>query len=155
MSRRLGQEKPLSSFLSPTRERTKVRGQKEMENILMQISKELRQKQTEAEKTLWFKLRDRQLDGAKFRRQHCIGSYVVDFTCLEKKLIIEIDGGQHNQTSTKDNDEQRTQWLEAAGYHVMRFWNSEVLQNTEGVLEKIRELLRQKRHPHLTSPLKG
>jgi len=126
-----------------------------MDNTLTQISKELRQKQTEAEKILWFKLRDRQLDGAKFRRQHCIGSYIVDFACLENKLIIEIDGGQHNQTSTIENDEQRTQWLETAGYHVVRFWNSEVLQNTEGVLEKIKELLKQKFHPHLTSPLKG
>jgi very-short-patch-repair endonuclease len=131
-----------------------VRGIK-MENTLTQVSKELRQRQTEAEKLLWFKLRDRQLDRAKFRRQHRIGSYVVDFTCLEKKLIIEIDGGQHNQTLTKENDEQRTQWLEAAGYQVVRFWNSDVLQNTEGVLEKIKGLLRQKCHPHLASPLKG
>jgi very-short-patch-repair endonuclease len=114
-----------------------------MENILTNISKELRQKQTEAEKVLWFKLRDRQLNGAKFRRQHRIGSYIVDFACLEKKLIIEIDGGQHNQTLTKENDEQRTLWLEAAGYHVVRFWNNEILQNTEGVLEKIKELLGQ------------
>jgi very-short-patch-repair endonuclease len=113
-----------------------------MENTLTQISKELRQKQTEAEEILWFKLRDRQLDGVKFRRQHCIGSYIVDFACLEKKLVIEIDGGQHNQTPTKENDEPRTRWLEAAGYHVVRFWNSEVLQNIEGVLEKIKGLLR-------------
>jgi very-short-patch-repair endonuclease len=126
-----------------------------MYNSLTQISKELRRKQTEAEKILWFKLRNRQLDGAKFRRQHCIGSYIVDFVCLENKLIIEIDGGQHNQIPTRENDEQRTQWLEAIGYHLARFWNSEVLQNTEGVLEKIKGLLQQKLHPHLTSPLKG
>jgi very-short-patch-repair endonuclease len=126
-----------------------------MENILTQISKELRQKQTEAEKTLWFKLRDRQLDGVKFRCQQRIGTYIVDFTCLENKLIIEIDGGQHNQTSTKENDEQRTRWLETAGYHVVRFWNNDVLLNTDGVLEKIREILIQRFHPHLASPLKG
>ena len=126
-----------------------------MNNTLTQISKELRQKQTEAEKILWFKLRNRQLDGAKFRRQHRIGSYIVDFACLENKLIIEIDGGQHNQTLARENDEQRTQWLETTGYHVVRFWNSEVIQNTEGVLEKIKGLLKKKFHPHLTSPLKG
>jgi very-short-patch-repair endonuclease len=126
-----------------------------MDNTLTQISKGLRQKQTEAEKILWLKLRNRQLDKAKFRRQHCIGSYIVDFACLENKRIIEIDGGQHSQTLTRENDEQRTQWLETAGYHVVRFWNSEVLQNTEGVLEKMKGLLKQKLHPHLTSPLKG
>ncbi len=126
-----------------------------MENTLTRISQELRQRQTEAEKILWFKLRDRQLEGVKFSRQHCIGNYIIDFTCLEKRLIIEIYGGQHTQTSTKESDEQRTQWLEAAGYYVVRFWNSEVLQNTEGVLEKIRGLLGQEFHPHLTSPLKG
>jgi very-short-patch-repair endonuclease len=90
-----------------------------MQNALQVIlSKELRAKQTEAEKILWFKIRNRQLHVAKFRRQQRIGSYIVDFVCLEKRLIIEIDGGQHNEAPIKENDEQRTRWLEAKGYQI-------------------------------------
>ena len=126
-----------------------------MDTTLTQISKELRRRQTGAEKILWFKLRDRQLTRAKFRRQHCIGRYIVDFVCLENKLIVEIDGGQHNKLETRESDKERTLWLEAAGYQVIRFWNNEVLQNPKGVLEKIIGLLDQRHHPHLTSPLKG
>ncbi len=123
--------------------------------LLVTLTKELRKRQTDAERILWYKLRDRQLDGAKFRRQQRIGRYIVDFVCLEKKLIIEIDGGQHNEAPTKEADERRTQWLETAGYYIVRFWNNDVLQNTEGVLENIRGVLRHNFHPHLTSPLKG
>ena len=119
------------------------------------LAKELRKGQTEAEKILWFKLRNRQLDGTKFRRQHPIGNYIVDFVCLEKNLIIEIDGGQHNKEQSKEKDKQRTLWLEKEGYQIMRFWNNDILQNVDGVLINIKEFLKQEFHPHLTSPLKG
>ncbi len=112
-------------------------------------SKHLRQNMTDTEKVLWYRLRDRQVIGCKFRRQHCIGNYVVDFYCADKNLIIELDGGQHASQTGYDN--QRTKYLELQGYKVIRFWNNEVLANLEGVLLKIREHLGI---PHL-HPLPG
>ena len=106
------------------------------------FARELRQKHTDAEKALWMKLRNRQLEGVKFRRQQPIGSYIVDFASFERSLIIEIDGGQHNEDRTKGRDEERTIRLEERGYRIIRFWNNEVLTNPEGVLEKIRKTLR-------------
>ncbi|MBI2831086.1 MAG: endonuclease domain-containing protein [Chloroflexi bacterium] len=108
----------------------------------MTLARELRRKQTEAEKVLWSKLRNFQIPGVKFRRQQPIGEYIVDFVCLDKKLIIEIDGGQHNETVFKENDDSRTLWLESVGYRVIRFWNNEVLLNTDGVLTRITEILK-------------
>jgi very-short-patch-repair endonuclease len=105
------------------------------------FARDLRQKFTDAEKALWMKLRNRQLEGVKFRRQQPTGSYIVDFVSFERKLVIEIDGGQHNEERTKERDEERTMRLEERGYQVMRFWNNEVLTNAEGVLERIREAL--------------
>ena len=96
----------------------------------------LRAGQTDAEQRLWQQLRDRQLDGFKFRRQHGIGTYIVDFICIEAKLIVEVDGGQHADQA--GYDAKRTAWLAASDYRVMRFWNNEVLENLEGVLEAIR-----------------
>jgi len=87
-------------------------------------------------------LRNRQLEGVKFRRQQPIGHYVVDFVGLEKKVIVEIDGGQHNERRLLARDERRAAWLNAEGYRVLRFWNNEVLSNADGVLEVIREALR-------------
>jgi very-short-patch-repair endonuclease len=86
-------------------------------------------------------LRDKQIDGVKFRRQQPIENYVVDFVSFEKRLIIEIDGGQHDEAENKKRDEQRTAWLEKDGYRVIRFWNNDVLLNIEGVLTKIKEAL--------------
>jgi very-short-patch-repair endonuclease len=71
----------------------------------------------------------------KFRRQHPVGKYILDFACVDVKLAIELDGGQHGEMQIQDN--LRTAWLEAQGWEVVRFWNNEVLQNIEGVLEKI------------------
>lgn len=88
------------------------------------------------------RLRHKQLDGVKFRRQQPIGAYIVDFASFEKKLVIEIDGGQHNEEEMRERDEERTTWLKERGYQVLRFWNNEVLMNMEGVLERIRETLR-------------
>ena len=87
------------------------------------------------------RLRNRQLEDVKFRRQQPIGSYIVDFASFERNLIIEIDGGQHNEDRTKERDEDRTTRLKERGYQIIRFWNNEVLTNPEGVMERIRETL--------------
>jgi len=91
---------------------------------------------TEAEHVLWFRLRSHQVEGHKFRRQHPIGHYVVDFVCLERRLIVEVDGSQHMDNP---NDEIRTRWLEREGYKVLRFWDNEVLMETDAVMEVIKE----------------
>src|SRR5579862_8093971 len=102
------------------------------------LARKLRATQTDAELRLWSRLRRKQLAGFRFRRQHPLGNYVVDFFCAEAKLIIEIDGGQHAEESPT-----RERWLKARGYRVIRFWNNDVLANTEGVLLKIKEALQQ------------
>lgn len=97
-------------------------------------ARRLRRDQTDAEKRLWRYLRNRQLGGFKFRRQVPVNRFVVDFLCEEAKLIIETDGGQHAGNS---QDGDRTRILDATGYRVVRYWNNEVLANTEGVLESL------------------
>ncbi len=99
----------------------------------------LRKRSTDAERKLWRYLRQRQLDSRKFRRQHPIGPYVADFVCMEKHLVVEVDGSQHALQEERDN--ACTAWLEDRGFRVLRFWNNEVLGNIEGVLLKIRETL--------------
>ena len=94
---------------------------------------------TDAEQALWRHLRERQLDGYRFRRQVPIGRYIVDFVCLEKRLIVEVDGGQH--AINQDDDKIRDTWLEKEGYRVLRFWNNDVLSNRNGVLQRISEAL--------------
>ena len=111
---------------------------------LIERARRLRRESTEAEKRLWNKLRARQLLGAKFRRQAPIGPYIVDFVCFERKLVIEIDGGQHAEHDQRAYDEERTKWLKSQGFRVLRFWNNEVLGNLEGVLTRIAEVLRGK-----------
>jgi len=98
-------------------------------------ARRLRRRLTDAERALWRNLRDRQLDGHKFRRQHPLGRFVVDFVCLEERLVVELDGGQH--ALRKNADTARTAWLNREGYRVLRFWNNEVLRNTDGVLAEI------------------
>jgi very-short-patch-repair endonuclease len=98
-------------------------------------ARRLRRDQTNAERVLWFQLRDRRLQGWKFRRQVPIDRYVVDFLCADGRLVIELDGGQHAAQS--DADAKRTALSEAMGYLVLRFWNEDVLKNTTGVLEEI------------------
>ena len=112
------------------------------------FARDLRSRQTVAERNLWARLKSKQLEGAKFRRQQPIGRYIVDFVNLESKIVIELDGGQHNESKISASDEKKTAWLNKEGYRVLRFWNNEVLTNIDGVMEKIREAL----HPHL-SPL--
>ena len=117
------------------------------------LSRELRIQDTPAERVLWSTLRRKQLDGVKFRRQQPIGTYVVDFVSFGKKLIIEIDGGQHSEEWILSQDETRTAWLNSQGFRVMRFWNNEVLENLEGVLLRIRAVVdTQSPSPSSSSP---
>jgi very-short-patch-repair endonuclease len=102
--------------------------------------KNLRKNQTDAEAVLWRHLRNRQLGGFKFRRQHSFPPYIVDFVCIEKRLVVELDGGQH--ANATEADERRTKFLEHKGFSVVRFWNNDALGNTEAVLERILELLK-------------
>lgn len=104
---------------------------------LVPFARRLRCETSDAERALWLRLRDRRLGGLKFRRQTPIGPYIVDFVCLERELVVEIDGGQHMATAQRAKDEERTRWLETQGFMVLRFWNDEVLNQMEAVLERI------------------
>ncbi len=95
----------------------------------------LRHELSDAERALWKHLRNRSLGGAKFRRQHPIGPFIADFCCVEARLIVEIDGGQHDEQVKQDG--RRPAFMTAQGYRVIRFWNNEVLQSLEGVLQRI------------------
>ncbi len=110
-------------------------------------SRRLRRDQTDVELLLWSHLRDRRLNGVKFRRQHFISPFIVDFCCPEKWFIIELDGGQHAEQV--EFDQRRTAFLVTQGYQVVRFWNNEVLTNIDGVLEHLAIILSD---PH-PSPL--
>jgi valyl-tRNA synthetase/very-short-patch-repair endonuclease len=103
----------------------------------LQRAQELRNNKTDAEGFLWHHLRNKQLNNYKFRQQHPIDKYIVDFVCLEAKLIIELDGEQHAEEKAKKYDDQRTKFLENAGYKVLRFWNNEIFNNIFGVLDLI------------------
>ena len=98
----------------------------------------LRRDMTRAERAMWFALRDRRLDGFKFRRQASMKAFVVDFLCLEARLVVEIDGGQH----TPEFDAQRTATVEGAGFEIVRFWNNDVIGNLDGVLTTLIDRLR-------------
>ena len=123
MSEDLGASGPLSR----ERERARVR------------ARDLREAPTDAESLLWYYLRDRRLANHKFRRQRPIGPYFADFACLEAKLIVELDGGQHAEAA--EYDESRTRFMEAQGFRVLRFWNNEVLAKKDAVLERILQVL--------------
>ena len=107
---------------------------------LIEEAKRMRKEPTDAEAALWELLRDKKL-GDKFRRQHLIDDFIVDFVCLSKNLVIEVDGGYHNDPTQKEYDQQRTLYLNEKGFRVIRFTNEEVLGNTEAVLTKIKDIL--------------
>jgi very-short-patch-repair endonuclease len=107
---------------------------------ILKNAKSLRGNQTEAEKLLWYNLRAGRFLNFKFKRQKPIDKYIVDFVCLEQKLIIKLDGGQHAEQL--DADEKRTKFLESQGYRVLRFWNNDVINNLESVLEEIKAHLK-------------
>ena len=102
-----------------------------------QFARELRHTETEAEKKLWSLLRNRQLKGKKFRRQHAVADYVLDFYCHECKLAVELDGNAHAKKEKQEYDTARTNLLNEFGIKVIRFWNNEVMKEPEKVLERI------------------
>jgi len=106
-------------------------------------ARELRANQTDAELALWQRLRKKQLEGFRFRRQVPIGPFIADFVCHSEKLVIEVDGGQHAEN--KSYDDHRTARIKEDGYRVLRFWNNEVLENPDGVLEVVRGALLENR----------
>ncbi len=109
-------------------------------NRLVSNAKDLRKNATDTEKFLWQRLKSRQLAGFKFRRQMPMGRYIADFVCLEKCVVIECDGGQHTDHIKKD--QKRDAWFKEQGYAVLRFWNTDVLQNIAAVLERILDTCR-------------
>ena len=112
---------------------------------IFNYARDLRREQTDAEKILWELLRNRRLDGYKFRRQHTMLVYIVDFYCFEKKLIIEVDGSVHNEEEQKNYDRLREKELTALGARVIRFTNDDVMNNKQNVLRTISDALKEKR----------
>jgi very-short-patch-repair endonuclease len=103
--------------------------------------KRLRKNSTDAEQRLWRELRSRQLAGYKFRRQQSLGRFIVDFVCLEARLVVEVDGGQHNQEQQRADDAERSAWLQKEGFRVLRFWDGEVLKQLDAVKKVIGKAL--------------
>lgn len=118
--------------------------------VRLRYAKQLRLGQTDAEARLWYHLRAHRFLGMKFKRQKPVGPYIVDFICLEHKLVIEVDGGQHSEDQAYD--QRRSQRLAAEGLRVLRFWNDEVLRDTDAVLEQIR-LVIESEAPSPLAPL--
>jgi very-short-patch-repair endonuclease len=114
-----------------------------MKQPLLKFAKSMRRIPTEAEALLWKHLRGGRLIEYKFKRQQPIGTFIVDFVCFARRLVIEVDGGQHRV----ETDETRTQWLQAQGFVILRFWNNEVLANSEDVMESIIRALRESPSP--------
>src|ERR1043165_4795241 len=111
--------------------------QQTISDFRRKTARRLRHNSTDAERKLWRLLRTFELKGTHFRRQVPIGSYIADFTCMAARLIIEIDGSQHGEAENTARDDTRTRWLEREGYRVLRFWNNDILQNPQGVLDVI------------------
>jgi very-short-patch-repair endonuclease len=113
-------------------------------------TKTLRKNLTDAERWLWQRLRNRELSGWKFRRQHSIGPYIVDFVCIEKRLVIELDGGQH--VENLESDAKCSEYLKEKGYRILRFWNNDVLREGESVLNVILSCLEKDAPSPVPSP---
>ena len=116
-------------------------GDEGLQSLMKSRARSLRRNSTDAEIILWQHLRDSRLLGYKFRRQVPIGKYIVDFLCEDKAIIIELDGGQHMERESYD--QIRTDWLEAYGFRVLRFWNNDVMGNTDAVLERLLSFLQK------------
>ena len=123
---------------------TKPRGKTNRTTVL--AARELRRNETEAETILWEALRSRQLKGIRFRRQHPVGHYVLDFFCVKYQLGIEVDGGIHNQPDQAVYDSERTAYLEEHGIRILRFRNEEIMQDLPGLLQGILENLSRDQH---------
>jgi very-short-patch-repair endonuclease len=118
-------------------------------------ARELRQRQTEAEKFVWRRLRYRRFAGFKFRRQVPLGNYILDFVCYESRLVIELDGGQHNESAQRSYDRQRDEWIRSQGFAVLRFWNHEVFTEWSIIEEVIwRELKARQSSSDVRTPEK-
>ena len=113
-----------------------------MEDVLEARARRLRRNMTDAEHLLWRHLRNRQIHGYKFRRQVVIGRYIADFACIDARIIVEVDGGQHSERTRYD--ENRTQWLQSRGYRVLRFWNHEIFNSLPDILNAIAMALEQR-----------
>ena len=109
-----------------------------MENKIL-LARNLRKNSTIQERRLWNLLKNRQFYNLKFKRQQPVGNYIADFICKEAKIIIEIDGGQHNESKNIDYDKTRTEFLNNLGYKVIRFWNNEIYENIDGVMLRLKE----------------
>jgi very-short-patch-repair endonuclease len=120
--------------------------------LLKERRQELRRSQTDAEKALWKRIRAKQLNGRKFFRQYSVGPYILDFYCPMLKLAIELDGGQHTYDENRDRDHIRTECLKRQGIHVIRFWNHDVLQHIDAVVEKVSEEMLVRPTPPVNSP---
>jgi very-short-patch-repair endonuclease len=120
--------------------------------VTVDRARELRRNETAAEKRIWSRLRAHRFQGFKFRRQHPIGRYVVDFVCLGAQLVIEVDGDSHGDDRADTLDAARTAWLETQGFRVVRFWNHDVLEGTDDVMEAIFYAL-EGSAVHLRAPL--
>jgi very-short-patch-repair endonuclease len=122
-------------------------------SLLLQRARELRKNSTDVERLLWKHLRAKRLAPYKFKRQEPIGSHIVDFVCYELRLIIELDGGQH--ADQHEYDGKRTAWPESQGFVMLRFWNNDVTENLEGVVQRILECLGASSLSPGSSPVKG
>ena len=109
-----------------------------MENKII-LARNLRKNSTIQERRLWNLLKNRQFHNLKFKRQQPIGDYIVDFICKDAKIIIEIDGGQHNEPENIEYDKSRTEYLNTLGYKIIRFWNNEIYENIEGAILRLKK----------------
>ena len=121
--------------------RSGMKGQTNPGILKPKLQRNLRNGATDAERRLWQHLRGRQLDGCKFRRQHPFGAYILDFVCLDRMVVVELDGSQHAEHV--ETDSRRTAFLEISGFTVLRFWNNQVLDDIEGVGEAIWQALQR------------
>ena len=110
-----------------------------------EVARELRKTMSVPERKLWRALSGRKVSGFKFRRQHPNGPYTADFICLERRLVVEVDGSQHAGDDQIEHDKRRTQWLQAEGYRVIRFWSNDVMQSIDGVVQSILDELESAR----------